>query len=73
MSRFQRNCGLYNCECCTDFHIVYYRFGMKETISERLPVDTGYTIMMKKARMMPVGHMAQAVHPDDVKHLILGK
>jgi len=43
---------------------------MKETISERLPKETGLAIMQKKARMMPFGYMAQAVHPEDAKHLI---
>lgn len=72
MSRIQQNCGLSKCDCCSDFHIVYFRCGFKETITERLPVDMGYSMMIKKARMMPVGYMAQAVHPDDVKTLILG-
>lgn len=70
MSSIHQNCGLNGCECCRDFHIVYFRAGWKETITERLPVDNGYSTMIKKARMMPVGYMAQAVHPDDAKYLI---
>ncbi|BBL22267.1 hypothetical protein [Acinetobacter radioresistens] len=70
MSRIQLNCGQSLCDCCTNFSIVYFRSGMKETISERLPKETGLAIMQKKARMMPVGYMAHAVHPEDAKHLI---
>lgn len=54
-----------------DFHIVYYKSGSKETITARLPKESGYEIMRKRAAAMAPGLMAQAVHPEDVKALIL--
>lgn len=57
--------------CLVDFHIVYYKSGSKETMTSRLPKESGYEIMRKRAAAMAPGLMAQAVHPDDVKTLIL--
>ncbi|MCP0918028.1 hypothetical protein MUB04_15930 [Acinetobacter indicus] len=57
--------------CLVDFHIVYYKSGSKETITSRLPKESGYEIMRKRAAAMAPGLMAQAVHPEDVKALIL--
>lgn len=54
-----------------NFHIVYYKNGGKETLTSRLPKEYGYEIMRKRAAAMAPGLMAQAVHPDDVKALIL--
>lgn len=70
MSRNPLNCNNKQCDCCDNFHIVYFKNGFKETITERLPKDTGYTTMQKKARMMAVGFMAQAVHPADARTLL---
>lgn len=60
-----------SCECYSNFHIVYFKNGGKETLSARLPKESGYAIMRKRAAAMAPGLMAQAVHPEDVKHLIL--
>ncbi len=54
-----------------NFHIVYYKSGSKETITACLPKESGYQIMRKRAAAMAPGLMAQAVHPNDVKALIL--
>lgn len=70
MSCISLTCSNEQCACCDNFHIVYFKNGFKETITERLPKDTGYTIMQKKARMMAVGFMAQAVHPADARTLL---
>jgi hypothetical protein len=70
MSHITLDCKVSHCECCKDFHIVYYKNGGKDTITAHLPTEYGYSIMQKKARMMPMGYMAQAVHPDDA-HILL--
>lgn len=64
------NQQLSSCEY-SDFHIVYYKSGSKETLTARLPKETGYALMCRRAAAMAPGLMAQAVHPDDVKALIL--